>query len=147
MKKRIRIWIGLFAGILLLGYIIIGNPVVFVHNHQLKSAITSISEDTDEITLNEIVPFQWDTVYTFEPYATREEIAEIIGFDSSSIRETVSEGMVQLLFVKDHKVTSSVCGYASSLGYAVGFFDRVDYEENAVFSVKREDGLVILVKQ
>ena len=88
-----------------------------------------------------------DRVYTFEPYATREEIAEIIGFDSSSIRETVSEGMVQLLFVKDHKVTSSVCGYASSLGYAVGFFDRVDYEENAVFSVKREDGLVILVKQ
>ena len=141
MKKRIRIWIGFFAGILLLGYIIIGNPVVFVHNHQLKSAITSISEDTDAITLNEIVPFQWDTVYTFEPYATREEIAEIIGFDSSSIRETVSEGMVQLLFVKDHKVTSSVCGYA------VGFFDRVDYEENAVFSVKREDGLVILVKQ
>ena len=147
MKKRVRIWIGLFAGILLLGHIIIGNPVVFVHNHQLKSAITSISEDTDAITLNEIVPFQWDTVYTFEPYATREKIAEIIGFDSSSIRETVSEGMVQLLFVKGHKVTASVCGHPSSLGYAVGFFDRVDYEENAVFSVKREDGLVLLSRQ
>ena len=71
MKKRVRIWIGLFAGILLLGYIIIGNPVVFVHNHQLKSAITSISEDTDAITLNEIVPFQWDTVYTCLLYTSR----------------------------------------------------------------------------
>ena len=46
------------------------------------------------------------------------------GFSSPSIQETVSEGMVQLLFVKEGRVVASVCGYAERLGYQIRF-DRL----------------------
>lgn len=140
-KKKITISVSIIL-IIALAYIAIGNPMVFFNNQKLKREVTAIK--SDNVKLNEIVPFEWDTVYTFEPYTNKEQIEDVIGFKSYSIQETVSEGMVQLLFVKDKKVVCSVCGYSSTLGYRIDFFDRIMYTDNAVFSVERDSDIVRL---
>lgn len=121
------------------------NPVLHAHNRALGRAIAALPEGTEQVSLNEVVPFPWDCVYTFPPYTDRETIEEAIGFSSPAIRETVSEGMVQLLFVKGRTVTASVSGYADALGYDLRFSgESISYKEDAVCSVAREDGVVTL---
>ena len=111
----------------------------------MKQSIHTISKA--EVTLNEIVPFEWDTVYTFSPYTARSEIEEIIGFKSNAIKETVNEGMVQLLFVNGKTVSGSVCGYAQNLGYSIDFTDKVEFEENSVFEVYIQNNIIYLSKR
>lgn len=57
-----------------------------------------------------------------------------IGLSSPSIQETVSEGMVQLLFVKEGRVVASVCGYAERLGYQIAFTGKIVAEKTGCFS-------------
>lgn len=146
MKKKLAVGIISIIMIFCLTYLFIGNPIVAYHNYQLKQAVPSIG-DKETVTLNELVPFAWDTVYTFDPYTSQAEIEAEIGFSSNSIRETVSEGMVQLLFVKGKTVTASVCGYADSLGYRISFHHSVAFEENALFTVDTVSDIIELTKQ
>ncbi len=147
MKKRTGMLVLTIVCVFMVIYLAIGNPIVFYHNQQLKKSITSL-EDNQKVTLNEIVPFDWDIVYTFEPYTSREEIEEIIGFQSDSIRETVNEGMVQLLFVKGKTVTASVCGYPDKLGYfVINLEGSVSAKEEAVFLTDTDSGIVKLIRQ
>lgn len=145
MKKKIGIIAVLIIAVLLICCFIIGNPFIAYNNYRLKQSILAISKT--EVTLNEIVPFEWDTVYTFPPYTSHSEIEKIIGFKSNSIKETVNEGMVQLLFVNDSKISGSVCGYAENLGYRIDFRDKVAFRENAVFNVYIEDNIVSLKRE
>lgn len=53
----------------------------------------------------------WDTPYTFGAYQSKDEIEDIIGFQSADIRENnMNEGMAHLLFVKNDKVVASILG-------------------------------------
>lgn len=101
----------------LLFVLIFGSPSVLWNNRRFKQKILSAAEET--VVLHQLTPFEWDAVYTFNPYTSREEIARCIGFGSRSIQETVSEGMTQLLFVHEKKVVCSICGYPSGIGYTV----------------------------
>lgn len=146
MKKKTKIAIiilSCMALVVIAGYLVIGNPVILINNQKLESSIKSI--ESDAITLNEVVPFDWDVVYTFEPYASKESIEEIVGFTSADIKENnINEGMVHLLFVKDVKVVASILGYSKSLGYSLDFVSKVTFSENAKFNVAVSDDVVIL---
>lgn len=146
MKRKQIMTVMITIVVLFAVYFIIGNPVVAYHNHKLKLAITSI-EDKETVTLNEVVPFHWNIVYTFDPYTSKEEIQKTIGFSSNAIQESVSEEMVQLLFVRGETVVASVCGYANHLGYNIVFDGSVRFEENAAFTVSTASGFVELVEQ
>lgn len=121
------------------------------NNASFKEAVRAIN--TDEILLKDIVPFEWDIMYNFTPYTSREKIEEIIGFHSDDIIETVNEGMTQLLFVKDNQVVSSICGFSSHLGYSLFFggyegdYISISSSDNAVFTVSSFKGVVNLVKK
>lgn len=150
MKKKTKIFIFLVCTVLIVivGYLMIGNPFVFINNLKLKKIIES-SDDGKTVFLNEVIPFEWDTLYTFEPYQSKAEIAEIIGFQSNDIKENnVNEGMVHLLFVKNDKVVASILGYSSNLGYNIDFTSKenlkVTYAENAQFAITKVDGTTIL---
>lgn len=145
MRKKILVPIVIMLGLLITAYVMFGNPIITYHNYQLKQSIRTISEP--EVTLNEIIPFAWDTVYTFSPYTSRSEIEEIIGFKSSAVQETVSEGMVQLLFVKGSSVVASVCGYAENLGYRVDFVDKVNFKDRTLFNASMQDGVMSLTER
>ncbi len=149
MKKYLFAAAGVLAMALGLGYAVIGNPVVAINNRELREAVTSVS-GVEAVSLNEIVPFDWDTLYTFSPYTSEAEIEEAIGFKSVSIQETVSEGMVQLLFVKGRTITASVCGYPDNLGYNIifpCFPESISHAENAIFSVDNSSGGTMLIRQ
>lgn len=144
--KKTKIAITIFLCMVLvaiLGYLVIGNPVVLVNNQKLENSIKSVHSDT--IKLNEVVPFEWDVVYTFEPYASKESIEEIVGFKSADIKENnINEGMVHLLFVKGEKVVASILGYSANLGYRLDFPSKVTFAENAQFNVSISNKIVTL---
>lgn len=150
-KRRLRLAVAVIAAVFAL--ILAADSLnVSWHNRQLKKSIMAIDTSAPTVSFNAVVPFAWDAVYTFEPYLSKAEMAEIIGFNSSSLKETVSEGMTQLVFVKGKSVVASVCGYphASRLGYSVwldnwdGPAAKVAFAEEAVFSVDAIDGIVSL---
>ncbi|WP_249030205.1 hypothetical protein [Tannockella kyphosi] len=146
MKNKTKKIFAISTVIALLGvivYFIVANPLVSINNQKLENSIKSI--ETEAIQLNDIVPFEWDIMYTFSPYASQDEIEQIIGFESADVKENnISEGMVHLLFVKDDKVVASVLGYSSNLGYSIDFTEKITYAENAQFSVINSDDVITL---
>lgn len=111
----------------------------------LGTALTHTAEG--ETTLNAVVPFEWDAVYTFPPYTGKEEIEAAIGFRSSRIRETVNEGMVQLVFVRGKRLAAMVCGYPDELGYDVEFTGKITFAEQAVFTVRQKGDVVCFTRK
>lgn len=118
-KKRTAMVPILAAGILLclVAAFLLPNPMMLRNRYGLREQIRSAEGET--VVLHQLTPFAWDAVYTFSPYTSKDEIAHTIGFRSSSIQETVSEGMTQLLFVEEDQVVCSVCAYPKSAGYGV----------------------------
>lgn len=146
MKNKARLAAIILAALVFLGvvgYGVIGNPVVFMNNQKLKSAVKSI--DSEAVQFNDVVPFAWDAVYTFEPYQSKESIENILGFTSADIKENdVNEGMVHLLFVNNNRVVASVLGYDSNLGYRIDFPSKVTFAENARFHVTKTSDVTAL---
>ena len=136
MKNRtikIVAWISAF---LAMCFTVFGNPVARINNYRLEKAVTAL-EAGQTVTLNEVVPFEWEAVYTFSPYTSEEEIEEIIGFKSRDIvANNVNEGMVHLIFTKGEKVQAAVLGYAPNLGYSINFSKKIAFEENVQFQVE-----------
>lgn len=90
------------------------------------------AQEGDCVELSELTPFLWDQVYTFDPYTTRDEMAQAMGCSGKHLQETVNEGMVQLIFVDydsgsgENRVVCGICGYGTSLGYGVDLGRRFD---------------------
>ena len=145
MKKRILLAFFTIAVILIVGQRMFGSPLVKYNNYHLKQNIQTIS--ASEVTLNAVVPFEWDTVYTFPPYTSKAKIEKIIGFESDEIKTSVNEEMVQLLFVKGNTVTGSICDYPKNLGFSIEFKDKVKFKDNTVFEVHIEDGMTSLIEK
>lgn len=120
MKKAIEI-ISLVAILIAVGLfllscmLIIENPYL-THNEKLKENILCLNE-TQEIILNDFVPFDWDTMYAFKKGTTKEEIEKIIGFKNSKIKDVLSDEEVSVIFVKDDKITAYPQLNENVLGY------------------------------
>jgi len=157
--KRSGRWhnVGLGAiAVLAILYLIFGDPRIHINNSKLEDALTEL--DADSVTLEEVVPFEWTTVYTFDPYTSIDRIEWITGSRSPALKESVNEGMTHVVFMNHGQVAASVCAYPSSIGYSLGFtggkntyygypdggYSHIEYGDETVFSVSREDGLVRL---
>ena len=108
--------------------------------------------------MEEVVPFEWTTVYTFDPYTSLDRIKWITGSKSPALKESVSEGMTHIVF-KDHsRVMASVCAYPSSIGYSLSFtggkntyygypdggYSHIEYGDQVEFKVTKDAGIVML---
>ena len=125
----------------------IDNLFICLNNYKLSQSLRDIQ--TELISLNDVVPFEWDTLYTFAPYASKEEIENLIGFKSSAVKDNhISEGMVHLLFVNHDNVVASILGYQDNLGYCLDFMAKeswhIHYEDHATFDVLQADDIVKL---
>ena len=81
--KRSNLWHGIIlgiAGVLFALYLIFGDPRIYFNNAKLEKTLSAL--DCDSITLEEIVPFEWTTVYTFDPYTSKERIERVGRFES-----------------------------------------------------------------
>lgn len=127
-----------------LGYAFFGSPAEAYRRRALRQAMAAVPDG--EVTLNEIVPFAWDTVYSYEPYMSREEVEEMVQIPVRGLKQSVSEDTVQLVFVKDGHMVCNVCGHISREGYYFLFWSgRLDFTDETVFEAKRDaDGILEL---
>ncbi|MDG5788590.1 hypothetical protein QA612_13980 [Evansella sp. AB-P1] len=128
--------------------------IVFLNEDQwdknvrlLKKEIVSLDDTIKTINLNEVTPFEWDVVYFFDPYTPKDQIYETVGYKWDKIKETVSEGMNQIVFLQDEKVVAYVYGYPSNNGYGISYVGSTLQVNNSLdFQVTRRDGVIYLHK-
>ena len=148
MRQKMESHFGLIMAVVIIMMIMpryMSSPTVEYDSVRFELAVKELEPGT-EVKLTEITPFDWEICYTFDPYTSKQEIQRIIGFASSSVKEAQSEGMVQLLFVKDDKVTASECAFPETIGYDIDLKGRKEIRasEDPVFRVTKKDELVIL---
>jgi hypothetical protein len=128
MKKKSVIW-GSVGIIIIITILIIVNPfkkdVWDINAENFKYSFQPISGDSVIDDLSEWTPFEWDTLYSFKPYTTKEKIYETVGYKWNDISETVSEGMNQIVFIKNGKVVCYLYGYPkdNKLGFNFGKYE------------------------
>ena len=143
------------AAVFLIFYFIFGDPVIYINNHRLKTAMTEL--DKERITLEETVPFEWTRVYSFDPYFPLKDIERITGSKSPALNDSVTEEMENLIFMNHGRVVSSVCKRPSSTGYSLNLgvdavtdfcngdnYLQMDYGDSIEFEVTLENGIVNL---
>lgn len=123
-----------------------GYVTIKINNNKLKEAIYNIQEDN--VLLNDVIPFEWEEIYTFAPYTPEEEIEKIIGFKSIYIHTSISEGMANLIFIKNKKIVCNIYGNIESLGYSINFYDgkssynKIKFNENINFNVEKNNNII-----
>lgn len=154
-KKKVLILavIILFAVLLVK---VIKKDVWEVNETMLKQEMRSIEESAESVNLSDVTPFEWDLVYSFDPYTPKDAIYETVGYKWGRISETVSEGMNQLVFMKDGKVVCYLYGYPANNGYGIYFMDGSSTEstpasllraqDDLTFQVDRRNGYIYLMK-
>ena len=120
----------------------------------LKGEVLSIEQSVETVNLTDITPFEWDVVYSFNPYTSKDTIYETVGYKWDNISETVSEGMNQIVFLKDEKVVCYLYGYPQNIGYGIYFTSQnetgitsssvLSIKDDLIFEVIRSDDVVIL---
>ena len=157
--KRSERWHGIGLGIIVVLavlYMILGDPRIYRNNAKLEEALTGITGDS--VTLEEVVPFEWTAVYTFDPYTSIDRIERVIGSKSPALKESLNEGMTHVVFTNRGGVVASICAYPSNIGYSLSFsggkntyydypdggYSHIEYGDETVFEVTRQDGLVWL---
>ena len=120
-----------------------------VNAELLKEEVLSIGQSVETVNLSNITPFEWDIVYSFDPYTSKDTIYETVGYKWDNISETVSEGMNQIVFLKDGKVVCYLYGYPENNGYGIYFTSEnntgityasvLSVEDDLTFEVIRSD--------
>lgn len=98
--------------------------------------------DYISVSLNELTPFEWDKMYSFPPYMPKEQMYEMMGFESGKVSETFNEGQVNIVFTHGNEVACTISGYNQTFG--IGGKIELSSSENPTFIVTRtgsEEGL------
>jgi hypothetical protein len=117
-----------------------------------RKNILLIGKGTDTITIRDITPFEWDRFYSFYPYTSKKKIYAVVGYKWDNITEAMSEGVIQIVFMKDEKVLCYLYGLPSNIKYSISlaqdeYKDGVAFlnsNEDVIFKVRRSDGIVYL---
>ena len=86
------------------------------YNTKSLEKTLSKSLNNKENTCKYLFDFDYDKVYVFQPYLSKEVMEEEIGFKYWKLKETINEGMVNMLFVENNKPVAYLYGYPSDLG-------------------------------
>jgi hypothetical protein len=109
-----------------------------INADKLKKSFQPISGDAVIDDLSQWTPFEWDILYSFAPYTPKDEIYKTIGYKWDNISETISEGMNQIVFVKDGKVVCYLYGYPENVKLG---FDMGEYRGSYYIELKSEQKL------
>lgn len=125
-----------------------------VNEQLLKQEVMNIGSSVESVNLSDITPFEWDLVYSFDPYTSKDLIYQTVGYKWDSISETVNGGMNQLVFMKNEKVVCYLYGYPANNGYGIFFSSEgkdvsapasiLSVEDDLLFQVVRGDNVVLL---
>lgn len=121
------------------------KPDVWDHNLELMKEQVRKMDPQQPVALSDITPFEWDVLYSFEPYASKEAVYETVGYRWDNIRETVSEDMNQIVFMRDGKVVCHIYGYPSRNGF--GLYVKGQNEEEPVATIHSSDHVLLTPEQ
>jgi len=79
---------------------------------QFQQEILSNAIKDNIIALSDLTPFDWDKVFFFGCYERPEYIYDKVGYEWDTIRQGVTEGTMQIVFLNDKKVVCYVFGRA-----------------------------------
>jgi hypothetical protein len=119
-------------------FLILWDPIWEKNAKGFTKPFNIISGDTAVIDdLSGFTQFEWDTLYSFEPYTPASKIYEVVGYKWTIIRPTVNENMNQVVFLHNGKVVCYIDGYPSK--YKV-YFKFSGYEDHYI-KLTRSDKL------
>lgn len=102
-------------------------------------AVQNLSPNST-IALNELVPFQWDEVYTFPPASDKNTMAQAMSLDSTSDLKTTSPNQVQYYFLHQGKIVCAVYGTPDSVGFILDMETSPWYfADDIQLQVEKED--------
>jgi hypothetical protein len=155
-EKRLHFIVIIIVAISLLSISVLLSPfegdLWDLNSKLLNEKVLSIGETVETVNLSHITPFEWDVVYSFGPYTPKDMVYDAIGYKWDDIRETVSEGMDQIVFLKDGKVVCYLYGYPANNGYSMVISGKnyrnvatvLNIKDNLSFQVTRSDGVLYL---
>lgn len=145
-KKLIGLVSLIICSLILVIYI---NPIYLVRNKMLINNIEKVS-NKKIITLEELIPFDFDSVYLFEPYSYKKDIEKEIGFKSRFIKDNYTDNLgTELIVVKNNEVISSVFIKLEKNGFIIEglvYSNKMDKNDNVLFEVTKSD-LGIFIRQ
>lgn len=115
-KKKIFKALILMVALVSIIFFIGWNSELNKNNRYLNDKLLNSVSDTSG-KAGELFDFNYDKVYVFSPYQSKDEMEKELGFSSRLLKETVSEGMMNILFVKDDSPAAYLYGYGSNNGY------------------------------
>jgi hypothetical protein len=143
--RRIVKWIGLIVVVLVVLVTAIKlidyNSLVSQNTRQIEERLSQNAEDGN---VRDLISFSYDKVYVFKPYQSLDQMEEQIGFKYSELREGLSEGITNILFVKNSKAVAYLYGYSTNIGFDInlpsGEYTKAQID-NMLYKVeKREIG-------
>ena len=127
-----------------------------VNEELLKQEVINVGDSVESVNLSDVTPFEWDSVYSFDPYTSKDTIYKTVGYKWDAISETVNGGMNQLVFMKNKKVVCYLYGYPANNGYGIFFNSESDdistpvsilsVGDDLIFQVVKGDNVVLLTK-
>ena len=142
VKKKSFIVIGSVL-VVILGLIMFKTlqptPIWEINAKQFNGSFNTISGNNATINdLSDFTTFEWDTLYSFAPYTPKEVVYQVVGYQWDKINSTVSEGMNQIVILKEGKVVCYIDGYPDK--YKI-FFEFGQYTGNH-FKLTSSDKLI-----
>lgn len=139
-KRNIIILAIVLLGVLILTCFMIRNRSMAKKNGELFS--NRMIKVSEEMILDEVVPFEWDKAYSFFPYEDINTIEATIGFSDSLLRESLDDDYVNLVFVKDKKIVAFVYGGVNDIGYRINFDNPTVYGTGKRYRTEIKDGIL-----
>jgi len=122
------------------------TPIWEKNAKQFNSSFNIISGDATIEDLSRFTTFEWDTLFSFAPYTPKEDVYKVVGYQWDKIDTTVSEGMNQIVFLKEDKVVCYIDGYPDKykvffeFGQYVGNYIKLTCSDKLTFHMMVTDG-------
>lgn len=129
--------------ICIIAYAMNWSSGVNVNTRNLENKLThNLVQEQGQV--KDLIDFSYDTVHIFEPYQPKESMELQIGFKFKGLKETVSEGMMNILFLNNNSPVAYLYGYPSNTGYyielPVGTYTKIELDEMSYTATKCEVG-------
>lgn len=139
-KRNILITILLILLIGIISGLIYINPLVKINNKKLVDNIQEVLTK-ENVTLEELIPFSFDSVYIYQPYTKKSSMENEIGIKSRFIKDNYTDtNGIEIIVIKDNKVIASIFNYLDKDGYIIEplvYSNKLDYNDNVEFVIER----------
>lgn len=103
-------------------------------------------EDGSVMTLEEVIPFEWERLFQFDPYTSREQIEEAIRKKIHRSSITVNDNERTMLAMSGRDVVYDSSGDPSVYGYLFQTSGEMKRGEHTEFRVEHRGDYVFLVR-